>query len=182
MSILILWSKSKYTAEEGEVRKWSMVLEYAFYLFCDPECIFVVTFFNSFFIFLMLGLPWIANYQCCRSQPAGYNPELVQERVEAMQWTPTYCGSLQVFGWVVVFFMLFDVSISSWESTKLFFFISLYCCIFWGGFVFCRVLWSYLKQRENDVVLPDSVFMSDCKPGFCLLPRICHYNLSFSPT
>lgn len=118
MSMLIPWSQLKYkcTAEEGEDRKGTIVLWCPFYVSRDAECMFVITFF--LFIFLMLGLPWIANYQCCRSQPASYNPKLVQERMEAVQWSPTYCGSLQVFGWVVVFFLLFEVSISLWQKVQ----------------------------------------------------------------
>lgn len=146
----------------------------------DPECIFTITFFNFFFLFLILGLPWIANYQCCRSQPAGYNPELVQERMEAVQWSPTYCGSLQVFGWVVVFFLLFGVCLFM-SLQNYFFYISILLYLLKWVLSFVKSFEATLN-REKMILFFLILFscVTENQTSACS-PELSHCHLSFSP-
>lgn len=146
----------------------------------DPECIFTITFFNFFFLFLILGLPWIANYQCCRSQPAGYNPELVQERMEAVQWSPTYCGSLQVFGWVVVFFLLFGVCLFM-SLQNYFFYISILLHLLKWVLSFVKSFEATLNREKMILFFLILFSWVTANQASACSPELSHCHLSFSP-
>lgn len=97
-------------------------------------------------------------------------------------WFPT---GVWVSDWVSVclalcfFFLIFGLFMKKIENLHKYL---LYLCAVIFSEVGFAQSFSPLEQnwRENVPALPDTIFMNDCKPGFCLLPDVCRFP-SFSP-